>query len=150
MARDETTFHYAHSDLISDGPTGDLRARLSGRDSGDARPGPGDLYRNAARLLGDNHAVEIAPGVWAKRDALGGISLSTGNLRERMNPESGVAPTASPADSPAAAPTSPLADRIAALTAHMPKPTAAPAVPPEVTPEAAPKLIRNPFEETET
>lgn len=109
-----------------------------------------DMYTDAARILGDRMSAEIAPGVFARRDALGGISLSTGDLRTRMGFEAEPeqtdgAPAVTRAVSPDAPPRPDLADPVAALAAHLPRPARADAVRP--APAPAPEIIRNPWKE---
>lgn len=109
---------------VSNGPSGDLRARMSQPGTGNAAPGIGDMHRNAASVLAGEDDVTVN-GVRYRRDALGGVSMSTGHdLRAAMSAGPAVPPTATPSASPTAPPPTPtrppIGDPIAALTAHLP------------------------------
>jgi len=102
-------------DLVVTGRTGSLHERMSAPAAHErhARPGPDSIYRTAAQLLGDLASAEVAPGFYVQRTT-DGISLSTGNLRARMDSEA--EPNAAPSVAPEAPPElptlEPRADRL--------------------------------------
>jgi len=123
-------FNHPDGAWVSPGPSGDLRARMSARDAGDAKPGFGDMHRNAAKVLADRDDVTVN-GVRYRRDALGGVSISTGpDLRAALSASSAALQVAADV-TPSARPEEPrvtIGDPIAALTAHLPAGARGPSV----------------------
>ena len=119
-------------ELISDGPSGDLRARMSRIDPSDlASPGKGAMHANVEKLFEGYNAVDLGNGMIASRTAEGGVSIRTGDLRERLNAEPALAPSVAPAASP---------------TAHLaPLATLAPTASPARTTDGSIIYFTNPF-----
>ena len=108
---------YGAGDLHSTGPCGDLRARMSQPGVGDARPGMGEMHRNAEAVLAGHHEVEVN-GVRFYRDALGGTGMRSGpDLRALLATPQVAAPV--PPQAPPQVTASPSPGSVEAVAAAM-------------------------------